>query len=265
MKFRNLLTTAALATTALLSAGTSARATLTYNPGDLFLGFQKTGTATDLLVNIGNISLFSQLNGATFTVNLGGSIGDDLTDTFGASWNTTSTLFWSVSGTTFATLGDLNTIYLTKARGTNVNNQSSPWISNTNNGQGDQVALLQGLAGAYRDNGVATGNSTTATLQSTGLANSYASFTQGTSSDFQWGNIEGRFNNGTAGSVLDLYRVTPSLDSTPATYLGKFTIDNSGIVTYTSAVPEPSTYGFLIGAGLVFLIIIRRRHRALNS
>jgi len=262
MKPRSFLTTAAVAAAALLTAGQAARATLTYTAGDLFIGFQKTGTATDLLVNIGNVALYSQLDGQSFAVNVGGAIGDDLVDTFGASWNTTSTLFWSVSGTTFNDVPDLNTIYLTKPR-SNVTNQTTAWISHTNNSQGDQVALLQGLAGAYRDNGEATAGSTKATLQSTSLANSYASFTQGTSTDFQWGNIEARFNNGTAGSVLDLYRITPSLDSTPGTYLGKFTINDSGVITFTAAaVPEPSTYGLLIGTGLFTLIFLRRRRVA---
>jgi hypothetical protein len=266
-----------LAITALIAAGfaftsQSAKAALTYSAGDLFLGFQQTGNSVDYLVNLGSAAQFSQLNGQTFTVDLGGSIGADLSTPFTSTWYTKTNLFWSVTGTTFVDTNTPSTIFLTKGR-SNVNTQTTPWTVNTPNGQLDQVGLFQSLASAYVNNGSATANSTKGTFQNIVTNpfsnNAYGTFTQGTSNDFLWGSsVEKNFSaGGASGSVLDLYKLVPDLNNSPAQYLGKFSIDNSGVVSFTSAsaVPEPSTYGLIIVASLVIFTFARRRNSSTNS
>ena len=268
MKLKSILTTALLATTVLL-AGRSAEAALNYAAGDLFLGFKGTGDAQDYLVNIGNVSQFSSLDGATFTVNVGGSIGADLATAFGSGWANRSDVFWGLIGTTYDGAVNLTpTLYATKPRSqTTPNVQSVPWKGRSNSGQVSSVSQIQQLAGYYKDQGNATGNSTKGTFQLATNSSSFAQLTA-TSNDFTvGGNIEGAFivENGTANSVLDLYRIDPVFNQN-ATYLGKFTISNTGIVQFTAAaVPEPSTYGLVIGAGAVLLALKRRRRQSVNA
>ena len=75
--------------------------------------------------------------------------------------------------------------------------------------------------------------------------------------------LSGEFSGPTS-SVLDLW-LSPNTGSTLATtntYLGSFTLDNAGSLTFT-AVPEPGTYILLAIAGL-FLLVFRRRKPQTN-
>lgn len=260
MKKRSLLALAILGTTALLSGGQSAKAALVYSPGDLFLGFHQ-GSESSYLINIGNFSLYSQRNGATFTVNTGGTIRLDLNTAFGTSWINSGTVQWGVVGTTFNDLPDLNVIYASKQR-TTPGVQSSPLKAESNAGQTPWRANVVGLSNKYKLDGTATANSTKATFQDGGStgSNTYASFTQ-TSNDFGIGNIEGTFTiaAGTSGSVLDLYRLDPGFGQ-DGTYLGSFKINDNGIVTFT-AVPEPTTIALLVAASIMIGMTLRRRSK----
>lgn len=264
MKTRSLIVTALLTTTVLLSAGPSAKAVLTINTGDLFLGFKGTGDTQDYLIDLGNVAQFSSLDGSTFTVNLGGSIGADLTTAF-SDWANRNDVFWGAAGTTYDGVGNLTaTIYLTRARSQlTPNTQSVPWTARSNSGQVASVSLIQGLEGFYKDQGAATVNSTKATFQTASTSNTFATLTANNSDFLVGGNIEGAFSstNGTANSVLDLYQIDPTNSVNPGTkYLGKFTIDNAGVVQFT-AVPEPSTYGLIVGAGAILFALKRRGDR----
>ncbi len=272
MKLKHLTVVAILAAGVAASLTSSARAALTYTAGDLFLGFRGTSATSDYLVNLGNISQFSQLNGSSFTVALGGDISGDLISAFTASWNTSSTVSWGAIGTTFdGTPSSVETIYATRGRNAlNINTQTLPIVGKSPSTQAGITTDINALAGKYVTDGVATANSTKGTLQTASQANTWAQLTKN-STDFNLGvNIDsatfstsgGRL--GTATSVLDLYRVDPVFGQ-EGTYLGKFTINDNAIVTFTSAVPEPSTYGLLIGAALAFVAFRRLRQRKVSA
>ncbi len=264
-----------LAITALLAAGfaltsQTALATLSYSYGDIFIGFRKTGASEDYLVNIGNVSQFSKLDGSSFTVDLGGSIAADLVTAFGSNWATTSTLFWGAAGTTFdGAPTSLETLYFTKARTgtvTGITKQTTAPTTFPSSTQGGIATDLDALRIKYTTDGNATENSTKGTFQTAAQDNTWNYFTN-SGGDFgsYGGNVDGAsFQSngttrlGTATSVLDFYKLDPSLDSTAATYLGKFTINDNAVITFTS-VPEPSTYGLVIGAGALLLIWRRKR------
>lgn len=252
---------AALFVGATLLGSPSAGAALVYNPGDIFLGFRGTGNSESYLVNVGNVAQFANLSpGTSITVNTGGNIALDLTTAFGANWNARSDVFWSLTGTTFNGSPDLTaTLYATRAR-TNANTQSVPWRGRSNSGQTESVSLLQALAGKYVTEGVATANSTKATFQDATSDNSYAFFTLQNSDFAIGGSVEGSFGNSTAGSVLDFYRIDP-VDDQAAVYLGRFTINDTGAITFT-AVPEPSTVALLgLSVAGLFLFLRRRTNR----
>jgi hypothetical protein len=240
----------ALLTMLLTAFGASgAGAAVTYNNGDLFLGFRAAGGngfTKDYLVNVGPASQFT---GASAPLNLNlGNIGADLSSSglYGNSWFGRSDLFWGVSGTvgSFSAVGSdpQKTLYATRAR-TSKTVQSTPWQRDSDTGQGITTSKINGQANAYTS-GTASGNASTAIIQNTSGINSYASFQPGGVNagpapgiSYQAFNptIEGSFDPdaGTANSILDLYRLVPSSTQfQDGEYLGFFTISTAGVVTF---------------------------------
>ncbi len=77
-----------------------AQGPVTYNPGDLFLGFRAgggTGAQQDYLVNIGPASQYQGPPGTIVTPNLG-NLGADLQSVFGPSWSTRADVLWGIFG-----------------------------------------------------------------------------------------------------------------------------------------------------------------------
>lgn len=225
---------------ALLSAST-AHATLPYTNGDLFLGFRAssgTGANQDYLVNIGPASTYANA-ASPIVVGSVATTGADLTATFGANWKSRPEVFWSISGANLS--GDTsNTLYVTRAESTPGTN-ANPWLGRSPSSQGVTNTKFNALAGAYI-NGTASTNNPAGTIQNVSDANSYASFQPGGTAPNSGGisfgafnpTIEGSFINGTAGSVLDLFKVEPVFDQ-PSQRLGYFQIDDSGVVTFIPA------------------------------
>jgi hypothetical protein len=93
----------------------------------------------------------------------------------------------------------------------------------------------------------ATANSAFATQQTNAANDGSYNFQVATvgTTDFgslsQWTSIEGNFGAGTAGTVLDLYRIA----SSGVTQRGSFKIDDAGQLTYF-VVPEPATLPTII-------------------
>ena len=267
---------------AALFASTNANATLAYNDGDLILGFRATGgtgASTDYLVNLGSDSSF--LTGSSqLTLNVG-NISTDLISIFGAGWKTRSDLFWSVSGVQkFAgnTLPN-NSMFATNAEtsiGALGTQNSAAWNRASSFSSGAPALKIQSMSNkfAFGTTGAVSGtdqiestNSAFALIQPTSQSNSFASFMPSLASASSYGyfvgstpGIEGNFGAGTAGTVLDLYSLTPGAGA--SSFIGNFSINDSAQVTYTpTGVPEPTSIAIL-GAGAAMLGMVRRRRTA---
>ena len=241
----------------------AAQAALPYNDGDIFLGFRATGgdgAPTDYLVNIGSVTRFTGAAGQ-ISVNIG-NIATDLVNTFGSDWNTRGDVNWSVSGVQKLAGNNLpnNTMFASRQEdipGT----RSVEWIRPSAFTAGIPAIKMQTMAGdagyargATADQAIST-NNPKALLQSTTAANSYASYQPGginstgaaAFSYFVSGSgIEGSFANGTAGSVLDFYKLEPGPGSGPGVLIGAFKLDNNGNLTFStdiSVFAPPATVG----------------------
>ncbi|MBE2181482.1 MAG: PEP-CTERM sorting domain-containing protein [Chthoniobacterales bacterium] len=236
-------------------------------PGDLFLGFRVSGgqgAGESYLVNLGQYSVLAGITpGETLLLSGLGNIGADLSDKFGSDWITRDDLYWGVFGRSGAVV---TTVFASRER-ISLTEQSTPWPSlgapARDNTGANISAVWEGIGGIRSRE--STTNSAVATFQpSSTEASSYNKqvATPGTT-DFgtlsQWSSIEGSFDNGTAGTALDLYRI----GSTGVTYAGYFTIDDSAALSFT-AVPEPSTY-VLIGFGIVSFLAWRLAGRRRQS
>lgn len=235
---KNLVTAAALAFAGLSLSSTSAYAVLPYTNGDLLLGFRASGgdgAPRDYVVNVGPASQFT---GGTGTITIGsiGNIATDLASSggplglFGSTWHSRGDVFWGVVGTDLA--GDpANTLYATRAR-TAPGTQATAWARRSNSTQSASNSVIRAFISGYI-NSDANAVSPKGTIQATSFANSYASFTApGVDFGGAFSSVEGDFANGTAGSVLDLFRVTPSAGGGGSQHLGQFTIDNAGVLSF---------------------------------
>ncbi len=240
-----LVKTAALAALG-VAMGTTAKAQ--YNANDLILGFTKTGAANDYVIDLGN---------ANTTVGVGGSTVHDLSGDF--SLATLSAQFGGLNGASMGVAGGNGAtagrdLYYTELRGAlgtpPVPGSTAPGsLASTPiaNGANDVSAVANGLPlSAGQSATPAQGN---ASSWSTAVVN--------------FGIDTGRNPMSQAnGSLIyeDLYRGTPN---GAFAYDGFFTLDTSGSgsLTFTpaaTAVPEPSTYGMLAGAGLLALSLRRQ-------
>jgi len=240
------------------------------NPTDLFIGFQSVGgngAASAYVIDIGPESLYTTGNGSTFNLNTafyGGptSLSNNLNTLFasdvsagdGTYWGDTQDTYWGVGG---ATANGSNTVYLGKPESP-VGTRTTA-ITAQNAGQ---LAIINGdLTNALNAfNSIATVNSgTQAQIQPTSTTNGWVTYNaNGAGASFVAGN-QGQLFVPTSGTVLDLYQ---NSTGSAGVYEGKFTINSSGLITYSTATiaPEPSALAALVGgAGLLGLM---RRRRA---
>jgi hypothetical protein len=234
---------------------------VSYAVGDLFLGFRATGgtgVTRDYLVNLGPASQFTVATSA-FTVPGLNGIAADLTAIFGADWNIhradASDVRWSISGTPGSAVvgGDAaRTLFITTPQAT-PGTLAAPRTRANSSAQAAPTNKLTALAGAFLQvagvQNSSTANSPVAIIQAATDANSYASFQTGDSSYSYFSpTIEGDFANGTAGSVLELYRLTPATGltiGTPGDLVGTFTIDDNATLTFTPAAVISSATVYL--------------------
>jgi hypothetical protein len=274
MKKTRLLTTALLALAGIgLAVTPASAASVSYSDGDLFLAFYATGGSgkpTDYLVKLGTASTFQNAS-SPMTLNIG-DIGSDLVATYGADWNTRSDLYWGVFGTTYTqTVGSdpANTIYMTKSE-SSIGSIEKGFTRTSSGQQGVYAADMHSVGFAYGNYGyTSTVNSNVGVLQSIDAQNAfedYQSTQNGIVTSFTiYNNTMGNFGNLTDGTALDLFRMTPGnpTSNLAGDYLGTFTIDDSGVVTF-SPVPEPGTC-VLIGAAAAFLLVVIRRRKIQNA
>ena len=144
-------------------------------------------------------------------------------------------------------------------------------IGNRGGFAGEFTSFAYGTGGGSYINQDSTVNSSVAYIGAASDTNNWGSRINTQNAGFGLGSnravdqtpLSGEFSGPTS-SVLDLW-LSPNTSSTLATsntYLGSFTLDNAGSLTFT-AVPEPGTYLLLAIAGL-FLLVFRRRKTQTN-
>jgi hypothetical protein len=205
--------------------------------GDLILGIQKTlGTGNSLMVDLGSFANLSSLG----TLNL----SSDLTAAGFSNFGSTLQfgVFGIASGTVYATTSLYNAYANLSTAGQNTLNYS---------GLVGPSQVFSGMedAGQTTPSGVFIGNSDT------------QSWAYQQVIGFGAGIYGNSALNVAIGSDAYLSAATANIAGTGfGSIVGKFNIDNSGVLTYT-AVPEPSTYA-LMGFGALLLVIAYRRKSA---
>ncbi len=246
---------------AAVMGGTSAMAQFNYQNGDMLAAFGNGATpgSKDVIVDLGSIANF-QPGPATQSW--------DLSSYMSQFSGLSGSVYWAVLGANNPVLGTYNhavsqantyTFWSTVGRSdVNVQNASPAVVGSS----------AQHLA---VNNIIAIGQTTSPGSASPGLITDLnpgvesvdvsAGIFSTAMNDPYNGNLQGSIGynvlNYGAG-VSDLFKNDPrSGATTTATYLGNFTLDNTGILTF-SPVPEPSTW-MMIGSGAAVLLAFRRR------
>jgi hypothetical protein len=235
-----------------LFTGALEAAPFTYSPGDLVLAFRKSGSASDLVVNVGKATNFNNLpEGSTILV------GNLAVGQLNAAFANLNSLSWSVAGANRPPLVPgypLQTLWVTAPR-LDPNTQSAPWLRKGVYVQGNTAAQIDGLG----VNAVASSSS-----QSSNANNTVVGVVIPVSSDYavkpvigDGGNYLGTFQgnveattaatftaNSNNVSRSDLYELLPgSFDSgtldTAGRYLGYFEFKPDGTLTFNTTVPPP--------------------------
>jgi hypothetical protein len=268
-----------------LAAGATQAQVFTYsNTSDALLTFRQSGTgssANDLVVNLGSVSQFRTFSGTTFEVFSGSGLATAFNGTAGFGNLQVSV----VSAIRSAALGlPAQTLFLTRER-TALNTQTAPWTTRTSSSQGTIGGNIESIGNAS----VTLGSSTPSSVLANGVIEVPDSASgsptgrigSGNTGGGPLGNLRGTFaSTGVSGASVefttpvgftgvqtvraDFYELRPAASlnaGVPATYLGYFELSGNGSVSFT-AVPEPSEYAALGGAGLVAFALWRRNRAA---
>jgi hypothetical protein len=272
---------AGIAAAAILSTSAHAQVYTTYTSGDLFLGFEQSGNASDYLVDLGQATQFiDATHPLTFQLSAGTS--GDLPTIFGTNWasnSQTNLVQWGVIGNdqsqNIASDPDGNTIWYTKGE-TVAGTQTTPPTRGTGSALTNLSNTIQNLetasTGGYA-NTLSTANGNNAIVESSSAANSWTSFHPGTYSGGTAFGIGTEIeqpgsgsDTGPTDSVLDLYQVnTRTGTNQPADFLGTLSLSSAGVLTFDpESVPEPSAYALGITA-VVLLVVLNRRKSMLSA
>jgi hypothetical protein len=255
----------AVAVIALITSSARAAA-VSAGQGDLILGFRATGgtgAGLNLEVNLGPVSTYYALDGASFTVTKLALA--DLTATYGASWDTRTDLYWGLAAAYSNAEPDPNgkpssTLWVTDAVAPAYNVASAASQATPN-------ARIQGLytGGAGALNGkTSTANSDYSAVIDKTLAGSWGErITTGNS--FNYFNPKIDIAVGGTDKTLDLIELQPYAGTPkPAgTTLGTFTLTSGGGLQW-QAIPEPSSM-MLVFMGLGMSVMIRRHTKVFRS
>lgn len=257
-------------------ASASAQVLTTYTNGDVFLGFRKPGAANTLAVNLGSATKFlipayggTATPGVAFKVPFGvkpgtgsavNNLSADLTTVFGPTWANSSADFdsvrWAVVGISGNTSSGIpgyaaRTLFVTRAR---VAPSQPSLISPDRLEIGDFGefssafnAFVQGTGGTAFKFQQSTTNSSVAYIGAASGPDNWGTRID-TASEGSFGlgsgaEVEQTFGDfsGPTDSVLDLW-ISPNTGSTTITvdrntYLGSFTLNTAGELTFTPASP----------------------------
>jgi len=265
-----------LATVALMAAAALA-AHAQVVPGDVVVGF-RTGTTgnNNLEIDAGNASsLVSTAISDGGTVVLGNF--NTALNALSATWTTgtttaTGALNWGAVGTIQAGDGSIQTYASSKwttagVFGTQNTTAYSP-VSALGTANTKTTSIYSGFNGV---NPAATFG-TSITIAGSSLS-SWAANGGNTGSSFVGQYSNTAFSNlakplaSQTYAASDLYNLVGlSADgNTPASvnFLGTFSLSNSGVLSFTAAIPEPSTYAAILGVATLGFAALRRRKQAL--
>lgn len=226
-----------VAATLLLTAGAAHSApVVTPAAGDIFLGVRVTGgtgSGTSYIVNIGNDSTFR--NATAGTVLDLGTLGTDLTETFGSNWHSRSDLYWGV----FGTRNQANPVVYGSREQSRFGSSSAGFPPLALAARTSTNTQIISFIDAYANLEATTDNAKAAKQinNATSASYNYQVATEGTS-DFGglsgWTSIEGNFNNGARRTALDLFRYAGNTSTgiNTAERLGSFTITSNGSVSF---------------------------------
>jgi PEP-CTERM motif len=230
---------------------------------DLVVGFKQTGATNNVMIDFGNVNNYTAPGVYTL-----GNFDSILDTNFTNAWNSSTTLNWGAAATWKDPAGVANTQqWVTKQWTTAVGTlglQNSTSYAALANSQLNSGNL--NISKAYTGIGSFTVGVAESILASD--LNSWSSattagavFTQYAAASFN--NQAGRLATGELFSASDLYSVGNS--TSPATttqFIGTFALYQNGDLTFTVAIPEPSTYAAILGAAVLGLVMLRRRNQA---
>ena len=267
---------------AVLALSASVHAAVDYDAGDLVMSFySKTGTGStqNVSVSLGDLasafrgdllgttglsssSYWTSAGSDTFTFNLGTTLGDILSDTFGSDWYTSGNVSWGIVGlysNSAAANGDpRRTVYVSHAAS---DPSYSVYSSTAQSAAGYAKTFLDTFNSMEADPG-----QTLVATYGDGDSNSYESWQYGGSNSATSDWNSGFTANASVGTSLGLDRLLSYAATSPAgtagegQLVGTFSLSSDGALTF-SAVPEPSTYGLLIGGVLALGFIMWKRRR----
>ncbi len=243
----------------------NASAQFSYNNSDLLLGFRTPGGTSDLLVDIGSVSLYT---GATGPIAISGNYytASQLTDAGLSLNNLYFSVFGDVSPGYPTTYGPYNTLWVTAPESV-PGTLTTPWAAQTSAQLATSRSRIEsiGAGGTFLGATTSPGSDNTATAIVTSDSFSQSGDTSYAIGIGPNGNFQGNFgsNNNienstpgsfTSGSVIsDLYEMRPNQGGL---LLGEFVLTSNGALTF-NPVPEPTTWATL-GLGLLGLAGWRR-------
>jgi hypothetical protein len=202
-----------------------------YASGDAVAGFT-TGSGNDLIVNLGAIS--SLANGEQWNLStlLGTGSGD-------AGFSSLNSLDWGVLGIV--------------GSGRNFTSYSTVLPVGPSGVNASDSGELNTLFGGINNSEVISASGSTSWYNNVQTANS--------------GNSSAPYSY-LLGSADSITPASGTFDQDAKWYAGTgaqpegFSLSSSGILTYGTAVPEPGTYGFFAGVGMLLLAVRRQFARA---
>ncbi len=261
----------------LATVASAATGSVPVNYSDLILGFSSSNSTTNLEVNLGSVSQFTQAAaGSSFTVsNLNVA---DLVAVNGATWNT-SALSFGIMGTTGKAGSNngngpdgqpLSTLWLSWDTGITAPAQKiasqqnfgvTGWLNLISTGNIASLALANNTIGSTANSALVDGTkagswtvSETAGTAFNGVGLTKSSFES-----------TGGFTGSTS---FDLYQLAPG--SGNGSLVGVFSLTDTGVLSFTSsglyasAIPEPSTYAAIFGVVMLGFAAYRRRFQKKN-
>jgi hypothetical protein len=245
----------------------------TFDAGDLMIGFYSATENLNLVVNLGAYQQFDNRDGGSFSVSR--LLVSDIASVYGANWNSRTDIVWTVTGATYASSIDgltRNTIFASSPRASlgdsPISIAASTDAFQSTNDRSQIASIFQGYNTA-----TTTVEGGYAVVQDVGASTVAFRDYQITTPTSAFGTFND--NDTTSANISDFYGLVPTsggIDPSGTAlasgwtrgtnYLGYFTLDSSGL-SFTSAIPEPSTYAAFGGlAALGFAVMRRRRNQA---